>query len=335
VDRVALIVGIDAYDNASHLAACVADAQAIETVLARHKGLDQRVNYACKTLLGTAGSPITRPALRAACRSLFENRNADDSALFYFSGHGVLGTTGGYLCTSDAAKDDWGVPMQEIVDMAAKSAAHDILIILDCCHSGDFANPVIVNSQGGQYPLAALREGMTVIAASRDLELAVEAGGHGLFTAAILDALEGGAADHMGWVTAPAVYAYVRRRFGGWTTQKPVYKSHAADVTAIRECEPLIDRLKLREMITLFPTADAKYALDAEYEPEDEHGNVKEPVNTEKVERARLFKEYRDAGLLKPSRAGEQLFWTARHLGTVELTPRGKEYWWLVKNLKI
>jgi hypothetical protein len=335
VDRVALIVGIDAYDNAPHLAACVADAQAMEAALARHKGLDQRVNYACKTVLGIAGSRVTRPDLRAACRSLFEKRNGGDSVLFYFSGHGVLGTTGGYLCTSDAAKDDWGVPMQEIVDMAVRSAAHDVLLILDCCHSGDFANPGILNSQGGQYPLAAIREGMTVIAASRDSEPAVEAGGHGLFTAAILDALEGGAADHMGWVTAPAIYAYVRRRFGGWTTQKPVYKSHAADVTVIRECEPLIDRLKLREMIALFPTADTKYALDEEYEPEDEHGNVKEPVNAEKVERAKLFKDYRDAGLLKPSKAGEQLFWTARRRGTVELTPRGKEYWWLAKNNKI
>jgi hypothetical protein len=75
--------------------------------------------------------------------------------------------------------------------------------------------------------------------------------------------------------------------------------------------------------------------LDPEYEPEDEHGNVHEPVNEEKVDIARLLKEYRDAGLLKATVPGEQLFWTARRSHSVELTPRGREYWWLVFNKKI
>ena len=43
-----------------------------------------------------------------------------------------------------------------------------------------------------------------------------------------------------------------------------------------------------------------------------------------KVELALLFKAYRDAGLLRPSAPNEQLFWTARRGGTVELTPRGQ-----------
>src|SRR6266511_3057752 len=83
---------------------------------------------------------------------------------------------------------------------------------------------------------------MTIIAASRATEEAIEAGGHGLFTAALNDALEGGAADHMGYVTAPAIYAYVSRRFSAWD-QRPVYKTNATDVLSVRTCEPLIDRL--------------------------------------------------------------------------------------------
>jgi len=224
--------------------------------------------------------------------------------------------------------------MQEIVQMAADSPTSGILLILDCCHSGDIANPTLLNAREASNPLAALRENMTVIAASRNVQVAVEAGGHGLFTAALLDALEGGAADHMGWVSAPSIYAYVERRFGSWD-QRPVYKSHATRVAIIRECEPLIDRLKLRKLIELFPSQDFKFMLDPEYEPEDEHGNVHEPVNKEKVNVARLLKEYRDAGLLKATVPGEQLFWTARRSRTVELTPRGREYWWLVFNKKI
>lgn len=329
--RRALIVGINSYGGGNDLAACVADAKAMTEILSRHK--DGEKNFDCLVWLDKTddGSMITRPKLRGALNELF---NFDGDVLLYFSGHGFLSKTGGLLCTSDSTKDDWGIPMQEVVDLAIQSPARHILLVLDCCHSGDIANPITMNRDGGRSPLATLRENMTVIAASRATEGAIEAGGHGLFTAALLDALQGGAGDHMGFVTAPALYAYVSRRFSGWD-QRPVYKTNATDVLTVRECEPLIQRLQLRQLPRLFPVADHKYRLDPEYEPEDEHGNVKEPVNKEKVGIAQLFKSYRDAGLLKPSDPKLQLYWAARRSETVELTPRGREYWWLLVNDKI
>ena len=331
--RRALLVGINTYDlPAANLTSCVADAEAMAELLARHQ--DKKPNYECRTLLDQMedGKQITRANLRGACRSLFDYK---EQVLLYFAGHGVLTDTGGFLCTADAEPDDWGVPMQEIIDMAVQSPAREILLMLDCCHSGDIANPVTLNSKmRGVNPLAAIREGMTVIAASRDSQAAVEAGGHGLFTAAILDALNGGAADHMGWVTASSIFAYVNRRFGAWG-QHPVYKSHTVTVSPVRECAPLIDRLKLHRLTELFPLREFKYKLDPAYEPEDEHGNVQPPIDHDKIEIAKLFKEYRDAGLLRPSDPTQQLYWTARRFGTVELTPRGCEYWWLVNDGKI
>jgi len=329
--RRALIVGINSYGVDNDLNACVADAKAMGEVLARHK--DGEKNFDCLVWLDRTedGSVITRPKLRAALTELF---NFDDDVLLYFSGHGFLSKTGGFLCTSDATKDDWGIPMQEVVDLTMHSSAHQVLLILDCCHSGDIANPATINKDGGKSPLATLRENMTVIAASRAMEGAIEAGGHGLFTGALVDALEGGAADHMGFVTAPALYGYVSRRFTAWD-QRPVYKTNATEVLTVRECEPLISRLQLRQLATYFPTADHKYRLDPEHEPEDEYGNVKEPVNKDKVAIAQLFKVYRDAGLLKPSDPKLQLYWVARRNETVELTPRGREYWWLLVNDKI
>ncbi len=329
MSRRALIVGINTYSGDNNLHACVADAKEIADVLSRHK--DGKKNFDCIVLLDRMedGSPITRPKMRARLHELF---NFDGDVLLYFSGHGFLSETGGVLCTSDATEDDWGVPMQEVVDLATKSQAHHIVLLLDCCHSGGIANPATMNI--GKNPLATLRENVTVIVASRGTEVALEAGGHGLFTAALLDALNGGAADHMGFVTAPALYAYISRRFTAWD-QRPVYKTNATDVFTVRECEPLIIRLKLQQLPTYFPTADHKYPLDPEFEPEDEHGNVKEPVNKEKVAIAQLFKSYRDAGLLRPSDPKLQLYWVARRGETVELTPRGREYWWLVVNDKI
>lgn len=334
VERHALIVGIDTYAHASKLSSCVADAEAVGKLLEKNGDKDKTPNYVCRVLLDKMedGQPITRAALREACEALFKFTG---DVLFYFSGHGVLTPYGGLLCANDSKRGDWGVAMQDIVQLAFNSVARDITLILDCCHGGDIANPGILNSDGGN-PLAVLRENMTVIAASLPAQSAVEAGGHGLFTAALLDALVGGAADHMGWVTAPSIYAYVERRFGSWEArQRPVYKSHATSVRVVRECAPLIDRAKLHRLIELFPTQDHKYRLTPAHEPHDEHGKVHKPVDREKVEIAALFKDYRDAGLLKPSKPNEQLFWTARRRHTVELTLRGQEYWWLVMNKKI
>ena len=325
----ALLVGIDKYDNFSDLTGCVADAIAMHERLRRNS--DRSKNYGCRLMVngdGNEGPKVTRPALRDACNELF---SFPDDVLFYFSGHGALTSQGGYLATSEAQRNDWGIPMQEIIEMANKSPATDILLILDCCHAGDAGNAPLLNSPGGIHPIASIRENMTVIAASRNTQAAMEVGGHGLFTTAVLNALDGGAADHMGWVTAPAIYSYVERHFNEWS-QRPIYKSNASELNVVRRCAPLIELAKLEELIVHFPTEDYKFPLDPEFEPDDELGNRRGPINEAKVRLAGLLKDYRDAGLLRPSVAGEQLYWTARRSHTVELTLRGKEYWGLVKN---
>jgi hypothetical protein len=109
-----------------------------------------------------------------------------------------------------------------------------------------------MNWDGGRSPLATLSENTTVIAASRATEGAIEAGGQELFTGALLDALEGGAADHMGFVTAPALYASREpkvHRVG----PAPRVQDERNRVLTVRECEPLIGRLQLRQLATHFP----------------------------------------------------------------------------------
>src|ERR1700676_2952157 len=137
VDRRALIVGINTYTAANELQACVADAKAMEEVLSRHK--DGAKNFDCITLLDRmpSGSIIGRADLREFIIELFA---FDGDVLLYFSGQGFLGKTSGLLCTSDVTKHDWGIPMKEIVDLTMQSPARQILLILDCCYSGDIAN---------------------------------------------------------------------------------------------------------------------------------------------------------------------------------------------------
>lgn len=330
----ALLIGVNTYKNLKSLSASVRDVDAMVGVLTRHRDGTDRLNYGCTALRDQApdGSLLTRAQLRRAITAHFKDEFPGD-LLLYYSGHGVLGDTDGFLAAYDSERDDPGVPMTEVMTLAKNARAREIVIILDCCHAGQAANAV----DGGRTlfgnSLASIRDEMTVIAACTAAQQAVEINGRSAFTAGIVDALEGGAADHLGQVTAGAMYAYARRRFGV-SGQRPVYKSHTSDVTVLRWCEASINRDDLARMVQLFASVDAKLQLDPEYEPEDEHGNVKQPVNKDKVDCALMLKRLRDAGLVR-STNGDQFYWVARRSTTLELTPRGREYWLLTKGGKI
>ncbi len=328
MSRRALLVGIDRYDGLPPLTTCAADARAMFDVLAEHA--DGRTNYECLLYCGEGDRPpVTRALLRRLLTDLFTD--APDELLFYFSGHGALAETGGYLCTTDGVRDDLGVPMDEVLHLAMRSAARSVVMLLDCCHAGNLANAGQFPRSVAASPLALLREELTVVAAARGTEQAWGANGHGLFTAAMLDALRGGAKDMFGAVTAPALYSYVERRFSAWD-QRPVYKAHATRATVLRECAPVVDRARVRRLPEFFPAADAAVALEPAYEDRDQDGRPRAAVNADKVAIGNLFRVYRDAGLLRPTTAGEQLFWTAQLGHTVELTERGRDYWWLAAN---
>ena len=100
--------------------------------------------------------------------------------------------------------------MTDVLTMANDSKADEVVIVLDCCHSGHAgAVPAIDNTK------AILREGVSILTASRGDQPSVEVGGGGLFTSLVADALEGGAADLVGDVTVPAIYAFVEAALGG------------------------------------------------------------------------------------------------------------------------
>ncbi|MER9001759.1 caspase family protein [Mesorhizobium australicum] len=316
MDRRALIVGIDHYDNFSPLSGCVADADSILTVLARNE--DGSVNFDCRKFTSSVTDRITRPFLRARWKELFGSFKGD--AVFYFAGHGGPSQLGGFLVTQDGEEDDLGLPMNEIVQLANDSPTRSVLIVLDCCFSGAAGNSPSLQT-AGLYQ-ATLREGVTILAASRPTQTAGEIDGHGLFTDLVLGALRGGAADVRGRVSAAAIYGYVESAIGSWA-QRPLYKSHAARLDPIRLCLPKVPDTILRELPHFFSTKDAQYRLDMSYE---ETNGAAKAAN---VEVFKKFKTLQLAGLLMP-RYGSDLYWTAERSGSVELTALGQFYWRLV-----
>lgn len=319
----ALLVGINKYDSVTSLNGCVADANAMAEVLARNG--DGSVNFECKLLTSPGSVPVTRAALRQHWRELFEDFRGD--VLFYFSGHGAPTEVGGYLVTQEGTPDDPGLAMQDVVNMANTSAANTVLLILDCCFSGSTGNPASL--QGGDLEnKALLREGVTILTASRPAQVSMEVGGHGVFTNLVLGALRGGAANVRGHVSAASIYAYAEAALGAWN-QRPLYKSHAAHLEPVRTCEPLAPDSLLRELATYFPDADYQYQLDMTYE-ETNQGCAK----PENVAIFKKFKRLQIAGLLRP-KVGDDLYWVAERSGCVLLTDLGRFYLQLVNDNRI
>src|SRR5262249_10419941 len=150
---------------------------------------------------------------------------------------------------------------------------------------------------------AHLREGVSVLCASRASESAVEEGGRGLFTALVTEALYGDASDLLGRVTIADIYAFVDRNLRVWD-QRPLFKCHVSSMTSLRNCDPKIELSVLRSLPQYFPTLDFEFRLDPSYEPEFPQ------QNEEKGKAYRDLRAYRAVGLLEAV-DHPHMYWTA------------------------
>ena len=73
-----------------------------------------------------------------------------------------------------------------------------------------------------------------------------------MFTSLVVDALDGGAADLLGAVTAASVYAYVEAALGAWE-QRPLFKANVSRLLPLRKCIPPVETQLLRRLPELFP----------------------------------------------------------------------------------
>jgi hypothetical protein len=323
--RKALVVGINDYDNFSSLRHAESDANAITELLAFHGDGDRSRNFDIAKMLHSE-VPVQRATLRPAIHNLFANSKGLDLA-FYFAGHGVVSETGGYLVTADGIVNDYGITMDELYIAAQRSPANSVLLMLDCCHSGAVGD---TRALGDDSPRTVLRENTTIMAASLPMQAAVESREGGLFSAALKDALDGAAADILGNISLASVYAVIERRFSLWQ-QRPVAKSYVSRPIVLRKVRARLSQQELRRLPSFFPTPAHKYPLTPDHDPERDVNEVARTLELpDKVEVGRIFKRYRDAGLLEATVPGEDFYYVAQRSRTVQLTLFGREYWRLV-----
>ncbi len=316
--RKALIVGVDFYETASCLKGCVNDAYAVKSVLERHG--DGSLNFGVVAMTATgSSSQITRRELKDKVQELF--RDNSEIALFYFSGHGYIETTGGYLITSECKDGDDGFPMDELLTIVNGSKAQNKIIILDCCHSGIAGTPAITENK------SVLSEGVTILTASAQDQYSVETGGSGVFTALLVDALGGSAANLVGDITPGSVYAHIDQALGPWE-QRPIFKTNVKRFISLREVQPPIALEDLKQITVLFPEPSFIIPLNPSFEPTSNN-----PIE-ENTKCFAMLQKYNHVNLVKPADE-EHMYYAAMNSTGCRLTALGAHYWNLVNKERI
>jgi hypothetical protein len=316
--RRALLVGINHYEK-SPLKGCIPDAQRMQEVISRHENGDP--NFDCHLMISNPKyTTVTIASLKNKLYELF-NHEAD-VAFFFFAGHGASTHLGSYLVTEDGTKHNEGVSLSEVITMANHSKATEVIIILDCCHSGGIGNFVELGERK-----VILREGVSLLTASRDTQYSMERNGFGVFTTILYDAMKGGAADILGKVNVSRLYNYVDVMLDSWE-QRPVFKSHVSKMIPLRNCTPKISSEVLRKLPKYFHGDKKGVQLSKDYIASEETQNGLTDVMSD-------LRQYHANGLLLPEAGSESLDECAKNNKACVLTPLGEYYKDLVINNRI
>jgi len=289
-------------------------------LLAWHE--DGTPNFDCRTLVAPSDK-IGRNVLWKQIEKLFAQ--PADVALLYFAGHGAIHKNlGGYIFAQDSRQYTEAISMRDVMSFAHGGAKiGEIIIILDCCYSGALGQ---LPEPQGDY--IALREGETVLTATRAEESAAESAEGGIFTSLICEALSGGAADLRGTVTVTSLYAFVDQRLDAWD-QRPMLKSYVSQLLPLRLCRPTIDPNVLRKLPEYFESPYFVRRLDPSYEP------MAKPHHPEHEAIFSDLQELRAAGLVEPTGGEKHLYWAAMRRKGCRLTSLGKFYWQMVQRHRI
>lgn len=241
--RDALVVGISRYQHLPVLNAPVNDAEAIAHALETNGDFqvvrlpeivqEGRLRVGQKT-------PVTLTELEAALVRLFKpsGANVPQTALFYFSGHGLQKEAGireGYLATSEANPEAnfYGLSLFWLRRLLQESPVRQRIILLDCCHSGEILNFLEAD------PGAHTGTDRLFMAASREYETAYESltSPYSVFTEALLAGLDARRLP-TGVVTNYALTDWVSSALKG-ESQQPLFENSGSEIVLTRCQNPL------------------------------------------------------------------------------------------------
>jgi len=221
--RKALIVANDEYDQEAlrNLRAPAADAEALGRVL----GDRQIGDFAVQVVRNEPAHVI-----QAHIEELFSESRSDDVLLVHFSGHGLKSESGElFFAASNTRPNRLGstaVSADFVQRCMRASRSRSVVLLLDCCYGGAFAQGATVRAAGDVNVLDSFPHertgggrGRAVITASNAMEYAFEGDQladdqhrrPSVFTSALVEGLATGDADRDedGWVSLNELYDYV------------------------------------------------------------------------------------------------------------------------------
>ncbi len=234
MSRDALVVGINCYQDQRlpNLTAPAEDAEAIAKILEKYGDfkvwrLPEAINQEDgSSYVGkTPKAKVSKKELETALGQLFkpEGRSIPDTALFYFSGHGIRQNhilSEGFLATSDADPDRGfnGVSLQWLRRLLQSSPVKQQIIWLDCCYSGELLN--LDEANPGERGIARDR---CFIAASREFEKSYESIGskYSVLTKFLLEGIDPNPFPQR-WLTTIDLTSYINQNLK-LDIQRPIY----------------------------------------------------------------------------------------------------------------
>ncbi len=256
MSRDALVVGLNHYQCLPGLQAPAHDAEAIAQRLG-HDG-EFRVQRGPEIILEgqpTVGQQgMTLRELEAALVKLFKpsGANVPETALFYFSGHGIqkdAGISEGFLATSDTDPERgmYGLSLFWLRRLLQQSPVRKRVIWLDCCHSGAFLD--FLEADPGSKPGTS----RFFMAASREYEQAYESleGNYSVFTEALLEGLDPERVDERA-ITNYALTDWVSTQLKG-ELQQPLFENSGSEIVLTRTSleDPTLTAAPSDQMATL------------------------------------------------------------------------------------
>jgi hypothetical protein len=243
MSRDALVIGINvySYERLKNLTAPAQDAEAIAKLLEKYgefkvtrlPAVRDKQNNSIRVGQKTQ---VTLTQLEEAIVQLFKPEGKPpDTALLYFSGHGLRKNRGiqeGFLATSDVNPDlgNWGLSLQWLRRLLQESEVRQQIIILDCCYSGEVLN--FVEADPGDRGKGRDR---SFIAASRSFEVAYEEidTQQSVLTATLLKGLE---PMQEKWVTNYTLVDFLNQECQGFP-QRPIFANSGEVINLTRRLE--------------------------------------------------------------------------------------------------
>lgn len=173
--RIALIVGINQYDNHTgliNLSSSVDDAQEVYNILHQYGDFDTLyplpLSEDCLHSSGYVASQTLQDKL-VEFLALKSKKTEEEIelAVIYFSGHGF--SDRGQVSYLSASDEKLAVALPWLINLAKNSNAKNICLWLDCCHSGEILNFSDLDNKGFCVIAASTSEGEALAINGRSL----------------------------------------------------------------------------------------------------------------------------------------------------------------------